>query len=37
MEDVGDYCKKNTIGFLDILFDGLKNLTGEPDPTLAEF
>ncbi|WP_236609776.1 DUF2608 domain-containing protein [Rickettsia gravesii] len=35
--DVGDYCKKNKIGFLDILFDGLKNLTGEPDPTLAEF
>ncbi|MFV9852494.1 MAG: hypothetical protein AB8U10_02425 [Rickettsia aeschlimannii] len=26
MEDVGDYCKKNKIGFLDILFDGLKNL-----------
>ncbi|WP_231569661.1 hypothetical protein [Rickettsia amblyommatis] len=24
MEDVGDYCKKNKIGFLDILFDGLK-------------
>ncbi|MFV9930420.1 MAG: DUF2608 domain-containing protein [Rickettsia endosymbiont of Haemaphysalis japonica] len=37
IEDVGDYCKKNKIGFLDILFDGLKNLTGEPDPTLAEF
>ncbi|ABV84679.1 DUF2608 domain-containing protein [Rickettsia massiliae] len=37
IEDVGDYCKKNKIGLLDILFDGLKNLTGEPDPTLAEF
>ncbi|MCZ6925710.1 MAG: hypothetical protein O7D30_10810 [Rickettsia endosymbiont of Ixodes persulcatus] len=37
IEDVGDYCKKNNIGFLGILFDGLKNLKGEPDPTLAEF
>ena len=32
-----DYCKKNNIGFLGILFDGLKHLTGEPDPKLAAF
>lgn len=37
VEDVGNYCKKNNIGFLGILFDGLKNLTGKPDPKLAEF
>ncbi|CEO17330.1 hypothetical protein RMONA_04725 [Rickettsia monacensis] len=37
VEDVRDYCKKNNIGFLGILFDGLKHLTGEPDPKLAEF
>jgi hypothetical protein len=37
VEDVRDYCKKNKIGFLGILFDGLKNLTDEPDPKLAEF
>jgi len=37
IEDVQDYCQKNNIGFLGILFDGLKNLSGEPDPKLAEF
>lgn len=37
LEDVQDYCKKNNIGFLGILFDGLKRLAGEPDPKLAEF
>lgn len=37
VEDVRDYCKKNKIGFLGILFDGLKHLTGEPDLKLAAF
>ncbi|WP_341792482.1 DUF2608 domain-containing protein [Rickettsia endosymbiont of Gonocerus acuteangulatus] len=37
IEDVKDYCEKNNIGFLGILFDGLKNLLGEPDPKLAQF
>ncbi|WP_231289962.1 DUF2608 domain-containing protein [Rickettsia australis] len=37
VEDVRDYCKKNNIGFLGILFDGLKNLIGKPDPKLAKF
>lgn len=37
VEDVRDYCKKNNIGFLGILFDGLKHLMGEPDPKLAAF
>ncbi|AAY61374.1 hypothetical protein RFEPED_0321 [Rickettsia felis str. Pedreira] len=37
VEDVRDYCKKNKIGFLGILFDGLKHLMGEPDPKLAAF
>ncbi|XVN41837.1 MAG: DUF2608 domain-containing protein [Rickettsia endosymbiont of Argas persicus] len=37
LEDVRDYCEKNKIGFLGILFDGLKNLSGEPNPKLAEF
>lgn len=37
LEDVRDYCKKYNIGFLGVLFDGLKNLLGKPDPKLAEF
>ena len=37
VEDIGNYCKNNNIGFLGILFDGLKNLKGIPDPKLAEF
>ncbi|HJD55854.1 MAG TPA: DUF2608 domain-containing protein [Rickettsia endosymbiont of Pyrocoelia pectoralis] len=37
LEDVEDYCKKNNIGFLGILFDGLKKLQDKPDPKLAEF
>ncbi|MCC8406045.1 MAG: DUF2608 domain-containing protein [Rickettsia endosymbiont of Ecitomorpha arachnoides] len=37
VEDVRDYCKKNNIGFLGILFDGLKHLMGEPEPKLAAF
>lgn len=37
LKDVKEYCEKNKIGFLGILFDGLKNLSGEPDPKLAEF
>ncbi|GAA5252776.1 DUF2608 domain-containing protein [Candidatus Rickettsia kedanie] len=37
VEDVRDYCKKHNIGFLGILFDGLKNLIGAPDPKLAKF
>ena len=37
IEDMQNYCEKNNIGFLGILFDGLKNLSDEPDPKLAEF
>ncbi|WP_347938644.1 DUF2608 domain-containing protein [Rickettsia oklahomensis] len=37
IEDVGSYCKKHNISFLGILFEGLKNLKGTPDRTLAEF
>lgn len=37
IEDMQNYCEKNNIGFLGILFDGLKNLSGEPDPKLAQF
>lgn len=37
IEDMKNYCEKNNIGFLGILFEGLKNLSGEPDPKLARF
>ncbi|KJV92309.1 DUF2608 domain-containing protein [Rickettsia bellii] len=37
IEDMQNYCEKNNIGFLGILFDGLKNLLGEPEPKLARF
>ena len=36
-KNVGNYRKKNNIGFLNILFDRLKNLTDKANPTLAEF
>jgi hypothetical protein len=36
VQNVEEFAQRQNIGFIGILFDGIKNLSGEPDPKIAD-